>query len=118
MALYDSLYPHFGVARLREQHGQEWAEIVDRVRTLNVTDPHVMAFTLTVKRIRKQSKLAASQCKDPLCAVCTAEVLEYFSGTEADLVNFYFANLREIEQTVKLMRRAEKTQSVRIGAAA
>jgi hypothetical protein len=119
MALYDSLYPHFGIAKLREQHGQQWAEIVDHIRTLSVTDPYVMAFTLTVKRIRKQNKLATSQCKDPLCAVCIAEVLEYFSGSEEELVTFYFNNLHEIQQTVKLMHRQAKPQgALRVGAAA
>lgn len=108
MALYDTLYPQFGVAKLREQHGQKWAEIVDHIHSLGVTDPQVMAFTLTVKRIRKQNKLSTAQCKDPLCAVCTAEVLEYFTGSEEDLVNLYLSNLREIQQTVKLMHRQEK----------
>jgi hypothetical protein len=103
MAMYDSLYPHYGVAKLREQHGCRWGDIIDEVHALHVTDPRVMAFTLTIKKIRKQHQLSASLCKDPFCAVCTAEILEHFGGSEEDLINFYFANLREIQQTLKLM---------------
>lgn len=111
MAMYDSLYPHFGVARLREQHGYRWGDIVDEIHALHVTDPRVMAFTMTIKKIRKQHDLAASLCHEPFCAVCTAEILEHFGGSEEDLIHAYFGNLFEIQQTLKMMHmhRMERT---------
>ena len=104
MALYDSLYPYFGVTTLRDQHGHRWGEIVDYVRGQNAADPHVMAFTLTLRRIRKQHGLAESLCKDPFCAVCATDILKHFPGTEEELIRFYFKNLHEMQQTVKVMR--------------
>lgn len=104
MALYDTMYPYFGVAHLREQRGRSWAQIVDHVSRLGPADPHVMAFTLTLRRIRKQQGLSASLCKDPLCAVCAADLLAQYKGTEEDLIRFYFRNFDEIQQTVKHMR--------------
>src|SRR5687768_13950609 len=103
MAMYDSFYPHYGVAKLREQHGCRWGDLIEQVRALNVTDPRVMAFTLTVKKIRKQHRLSTSLCKDPFCAVCTAEVLEHYRGSEDELIHYYYGSLREVQQTMKLM---------------
>jgi len=104
MALHDSLYPYFGVTKLREQHGNRWAEIVDYVGKQSPADPHVMAFTMTLRRIRKQYNLSGSLCRDPFCAVCAADVLSHFPGTEEDLIRLYFNHLHEIEQTIKTMR--------------
>src|SRR5688572_15534674 len=104
MALYDSLYPYFGVTTLRDQRGQRWAEIVDYVRGQNAADTHVMAFTLTLRRIRKQHGLSASLCKDPFCAVCASDVLKHYPGSEEELIRLYFKNLHEMQQTVKAMR--------------
>jgi hypothetical protein len=104
MALYDSLYPYFGVTSLRDQHGYKWAEIVDYVRGQNAADPHVMAFTLTLRRIRKQHNLSTSLCKDPFCAVCASDVLKHYPGSEEELIHLYFKNLHEMQHTVKMLR--------------
>lgn len=104
MALHDTMYPYFGVAHLRDQRGRSWAEIVDHVSKLGPADPHVMAFTLTLRRIRKEHQLPVSLCKDPLCAVCAADLLTHYTGSEEDLVRFYFRNYEEIQSTIKHMR--------------
>ncbi len=108
MALSDSLYPFYGVKQLATQHGRKWAELVNYIRTLDAADPHVMAFTLTVRRIRKANRLAASACTDPFCAVCAAEVLGHFQGTEEELLRLYYNNLGEIKMTLKHLTRVER----------
>jgi hypothetical protein len=73
-----------------------------------------MAFTMTVRRLRRAHALPASMCHDPFCAVCAAEVLDHFSGTEDELIRFYRQNLDEIRLTVKQMRvrRIERPAAV------
>lgn len=104
MALGDTLYPFFGVNHLATQHGRKWANLVAHIRTLDAADPHVMAFTLTVRRIRKAFQ-TSNTCSDPLCAVCAAEVLQHYRGTEEELLRFYYHNLDEVKMTLKQMRR-------------
>jgi len=104
MALADSLYPIFGIVNLRSQKGQRWAEIVDYVSHLDSVDPYVMAFTLTMRRLRRQNSMEKSACKDPLCAVCATSIVESYPGTEESLVRFFYSNLTEIEQSLKRLR--------------
>ncbi len=105
MALNDSLYPLFGVARLRAQHGQRWAELVDYVSRLEAVDPHVMAFTLTVRRVRRGAGILAAACSDPFCAMCAADVLEMFRGSEEDLLRLYYRHLDEVRLGVGSLRQ-------------
>jgi hypothetical protein len=118
MALYDSLYPYFGVTSLRDQRGHKWAEIVDYVREQNAADPHVMAFTLTLRRIRKEHKLSVSLCRDPFCAVCAADILKHFPGSEEELIRFYFKNLHEMQQTLTVLRASNTLLAARAEAQA
>lgn len=104
MALTDALYPFYGVNHLASQHGRRWSELVNYIRTVDVSDPHAMAFTLTIRRIRKANRLERSSCSDPFCAVCAAEVLSHFHGTEEELLRFYYKNLDEVKMTIKQIR--------------
>ena len=111
MALFDySYYPAFGVARLRKQKGRRWAELVDTLRTLPQTDSRVMAFTLTIRRLRRSQDLSQNLCRDPFCAICASHVVDKFKGSEQELVKLYYTNLNEIEVTLRNMpmRQAER----------
>lgn len=108
MALYNnSLYPLFGVLGLREQRGERWAELVDRVSKLPPSDPQVIAFTLTTRRLRKYNNLEHSVCRDPFCAVCAAHVVAVFDGGEQELLDIYYRNLDEVRATLRGMRVRE-----------
>jgi len=107
MALYkNSFYPLFGINSLRGQRGQRWADLVDWVGTLRGSDPHVMAFTMTIRRLNRlnpEDKL----CSDPFCAVCAAQVVALFDGSEQELLNFYYNNLNEVQSAIQNMRVRE-----------
>ena len=57
MVLTKSLYfPFFGLLNLRGRRSERWADIVDRVSTLSRTDPEVIAFSLLMKRLRRNNR--------------------------------------------------------------
>jgi len=119
MALAGTFYPSFGVARLHSQQGQRWAELIEGLRDREPTDPHIMAFSLTMRRLRKRYNLAAEVCEDPFCAVCAAHVVEHFTGTEDELIGFYRKNLDEIRFALKHLHdtRIERVPLVAVAVA-
>jgi hypothetical protein len=108
MALYNnSLYPLFGISSLRSQRGQRWADLVDWVGKLPGSDPHVMAFTMTIRRLNRMRPAEDKLCADPFCAVCAAQVVASFDGSEQELLDLYYKNLHEIQSTIRTMRVRE-----------
>lgn len=108
-----SLYPEFGIEKLRSQHGRRWADLIDWIKTLPLSDPHSMALTLTLRRVQRSAQLHTSgrnsaPCSDPFCAVCAAEALTGFHGSEQDLLNIYEAHLNEITGALKGLRHARR----------
>jgi hypothetical protein len=97
------MYPQFGIDQIRSQQGQHWAELIDWLKTLPVSDPHVMAFTLTLRRLQRMARLDGFLCSDPLCAVCAAEVVASFDGSEQELLNLYRIHVDEITSALKKM---------------
>lgn len=98
-----SIYPQCGIDQIRSQQGQGWAELVEWIKTLSISDPHVMAFTLTLRRLQRRARLDRLLCSDPLCAVCTAEVVTSFNGSEQELLSLYQTHVNEITSTLKNM---------------
>ncbi|MBN1428504.1 MAG: hypothetical protein JXB07_08965 [Anaerolineae bacterium] len=117
MALYNnSFYPLFGINSLRGQRGQRWADLVDWIGKLPGSDPHVMAFTMTIRRLnRLQSE--DRLCPDPFCAVCAAQVVALFDGSEQELLDFYYNNLHEVQSTIRNMRVREVVRTREVVAA-
>jgi hypothetical protein len=105
--LSSTLYPFFGVMNLRSQRGDSWARLVDHISTLNATDPQVMALSLTSRRLRRGTNLEHNTCHDPFCAVCAAQVVANFDGTESELIALYYRNLDEIRMRMATMRTRE-----------
>lgn len=115
--LCESLYPAFGVNKLRSQRGQNWADLVDTLSRLPKTDSRVMAFTLTIRRLRRTQDLSHSMCRDPFCAICAAGILAEFKGEEWELLQLYYRHLDEIESTLKTMRVRQRVPLVGVAAA-
>ncbi len=108
MAFYNAtFYPLFGVHSLRSQRGESWAQLVDHISRLSPGDPQVMALSLTTRRLRRNTNLEHSTCRDPFCAVCAAQVVANFDGTEQELVELYYRNLDEIRARMASMRMRE-----------
>jgi hypothetical protein len=102
--MFNALYPAFAIDKLLHQRSQRWADLVAWLRTLPVTDPHVMAFTLTMRRLHRYGRLDGTIGGDCLCAVCAAQVVGNFRGSEEELLDFYYKNLDEVNATIKEMR--------------
>jgi hypothetical protein len=96
-----ALYPTFAVHTLQKKHGHRWAELVDSVSKLPVSDPRVMAFSYTMRRLNRNLGFERSECHDPLCAVCATEIVKHFRGSEDDLVDMYYQNLHAIKTCIK-----------------
>jgi hypothetical protein len=98
-----NFYPLFGISSLRGQRGQRWADLVDSVSKLSPADPHVMAFTMTMRRLSRAYNLPTSTCSDPFCAVCAAQVVASFDGSEQELLDLYYKNLHDVQAALKNM---------------
>jgi hypothetical protein len=106
-------YSATGFEHLRNQIGLQWADLVDQITRLPVSDPHVMAFSLTVRRIQRSLKHQNSPSShDPLCKVCAHEVASAFQGSEQELIELYYRHLAEIRSTLKTMRQGHQKRAV------
>ena len=92
-----ALYPAIGVQALRTQRGQRWAELIGWVAELPATAPEAMAFTLTIRRLRRYLfPTEDGQLHNLRCAHCVNRLVRAFEGTEKDLLTVYYENLQEI----------------------
>jgi hypothetical protein len=109
-------FPLFGLLELSRQHGTEWRSLVDRVNALPVDDPEVIAFRLTIDRIRRGQGNAPHGCRDPFCASCVSQIVAGFEGDEKDLIAFYHRNLAEVNFTMRSMRKRAVRRETRTAA--
>jgi hypothetical protein len=113
-----AFFPASSVNLLRAQQGRRWAKLVDRVQSLPVSDPEVIAFSLTLRRLRRSHQLSDKVCRETWCAHCASEVLAHFQGSESDLLQMYQQNLVEVKLRVASMRTHRHLQvRVVLGAA-
>jgi hypothetical protein len=98
-------YSPMGLQRLRAQHGRRWVELVEWVSALPISDPHMMAFTRTVRQIRKLLNMDSDTTIDPFCQHCASHVIAQYHGSEEELLRLYHRNLNEITETLHTMRR-------------
>jgi hypothetical protein len=106
-------FPLFGMLKLRKQRGSEWRRLVDRVNALPVDAPEVIAFRLTIDRVRRAQGEDLRACHDPFCANCVSQVVAGFEGDEKDLLALYHRNLAEVNFTIRTMRRRAVKHEVR-----
>jgi hypothetical protein len=97
-------FPLFSFLRMRKQKGERWAKIVETVNELPLNDPRVIAFRLTVDRVRRMQNKMDTTCRDRFCATCISDLIAGFPGTEQDLISFYNQNLDEVNFEVRAMR--------------
>ena len=113
-----AFFPASSINLLRAQQGRRWAKLVDRVQSLPVSDPEVIAFSLTLRRLRRRSQLSDKVCRETWCVHCASEILAHYQGSEADLLQMYQQNLAEVKLRVASMRTHRHVQlRVVLGAA-
>ncbi len=113
-----SFYPSFGLNRLRLQLGGGWAGLIEQISKLPVSDTRVMAFSLTVRRIRRTQPTNHNTCRDSLCTLCAAEIVAQFTGGEGALLKLYEDNLRQIETSMLSMHARSVPMPVSLAAIA
>jgi hypothetical protein len=107
-ALNNSLHLRSGVHALQAQRGRNWIRLVDHIQTLPVSAPEVMAFSLMLRRLRRGASLGRALYNEPGCAMCAAEILSYYDGSEKELIRFYQKTLDEVMQRFTTMRVREQ----------
>jgi hypothetical protein len=113
-----AFFPASSINLLRAQQGRRWAKLVDRVQSLPVSDPEVIAFSLTLRRLRRSNQLSDKVCKDTWCVHCASEILAHYQGSEVDLLQMYQQNLAEVKLRTASMRTHRHLQiRVVLGAA-
>ncbi|NDJ54100.1 MAG: hypothetical protein GYB68_13600 [Chloroflexi bacterium] len=97
--------PSFQVAQSLSNHSisPSWVDLVEHLRERSASDPQMMAFTLTMRRLRRDLELDRRLVHDPFCQHCAAEIVSHYPGSEQDLINLYFRNLNEIERGLRNM---------------
>lgn len=109
-----TLFPPAAVRRLAGQFGSRWAEIVEDVNRQPLTDPHTMAFTLTMRRLRRQHDDCPAE-HEPLCAACACDLLAGCAITEQELVTLYQRSLADVRQAIRSMRAQRARLSTQRG---
>ena len=102
-------FPLAGLFKLRRETDNRWAELVEYIDTLPITDPQVIAFRLTLDRLRRGQGKTRTTCRDRFCTVCTEELVADFKGTTDDLISMYYHNLDEVTFELKAMRARAHT---------
>jgi hypothetical protein len=113
LAVPTAIYPSYGFDQLRTKVGQRWADLIENISRLPVTDPHAMALNLTLRRVhRAGNHKDGASCHDPLCAACGAEIASGYRGSEQDLIELYYRSYEEIKSTLKLMSSRRSRRAV------
>jgi hypothetical protein len=99
-----AFFPASSINLLRAQQGRRWAKLVDHVQSLPVADPEVIAFSLTLRRLRRSNQLGDKVCRETWCVHCASEILAHYQGSEQDLLQMYQQNLAEVKRRTASMR--------------
>lgn len=97
-------FPFLGFRRLKRQRGERWAALVEEVNALPLTDPRVIAFRLTIDRIRRALGQQQTSCGDRFCAMCISDILDDYDGTEDELLAYYQSCLDEVRFEIRALR--------------
>lgn len=111
-----AIYPAFAIHNLSREKGREWSALVGSLRDLPTSDPRVMAFSFTMRKLNRQFP-SEDRCHDPLCPVCALDLLEKFNGSEHDLLQLYNKNLQAVSMSIS-SRRVRTRETLRVAAIA
>ena len=101
----NTFFPAFGVGELSRRRGRRWAELVMLIHSLPLSDKRVMAFTLTMRQLHKLLNPGQSLCDEPLCTLCTSQIMAEFNGSDEELLAIFNENLQKIEYHLQARAR-------------
>jgi hypothetical protein len=105
----EPFFPSFGVDALRHSRGASWMDLLDRIVELPEVHPEVLAFTFMIRRLRRDLGFNGHvHCHTPGCAICAAQILLYFDGSDEELMVRYEASLGEITVALGRIQAREK----------
>lgn len=92
------LFPHYVIPLLRGARGPAWQALVDRVLELPETHPEALAFSLTMIRLDGCMACETDSYRAMRgCALCAAQTLRRFDGSDEDLLASYEQALADVQ---------------------
>jgi hypothetical protein len=61
-----------------------------------------------MRHISREQGVKKLPGRGPICAVCAAKLIDNFQGSEDQLIELYYANLRAVNTSLKKMKRSRR----------
>ncbi len=91
------LFPNYVIPVLRDMRGPEWRDLIDRVADLADDDPEKLAFVLMMMRLNGCLDCETDSYRAMRgCALCAAQTLRRFGGSDDDLLDAYGEALDDV----------------------
>lgn len=93
------MFPNYVIPMLRDMRGAAWRNLIDRVADLSSRDPEKLAFVLMMMRLNGCLDCETDSYRAMRgCALCSAQTLRRFKGSDDELLAAYdeaLADMRE-----------------------
>lgn len=92
------LFPTYVIPLIREARGPAWKALVERVLELPETHPEALAFSLTMIRLDGCMACETDSYRAMRgCALCAAQMLRRYDGSDEDLLAMYDHALADVQ---------------------
>lgn len=95
----DLLFPRRVIQALRDERGEVWMDLVNRVADSEEESTDQMAFILMMVRLDNCSACNADSFRSMHgCSTCAKQALKRFRGTDEELIEMFKASKTEVVQ--------------------
>ena len=92
------MFPNYVIPVLRDQRGEEWRSLIDRIGELPEDHPEVVAFVLFMYRFNGCMECETDSYRALRgCAMCATQFLRRHKGPDEELLELYAKALADIE---------------------
>lgn len=92
------LFPNYVIPMLRDMRGEKWRELVDRVKDLDSDDPELLGFVMMMIRLNGCMDCETDSYRAMRgCALCAAQTLRRFKGSDDELLARYNKALEDVK---------------------
>jgi hypothetical protein len=92
------MFPSYVIPLLRDMRGEEWRCLIDRVADLPSSHPEMIALVLTMIRLNGCMECETDSYRAMRgCAMCTAQTLRRYHGSDRDLLKIYDKALTDVQ---------------------
>lgn len=104
------LFPMRAISSLRDQRGEDWRELVDRVVNLPEWDSSKIAFSSMVMKLAGCLGCSADSFRALKgCTHCSKMVIKRYKGSDKDLMNLFSESKDEID---RILEKRDKNELV------